>query len=236
VREEATLAEQIAALRREKERKARAWLSVEDFERVLAGEEVEGEDGGKPIKPYMTLHNRINRATGTTGGGDEDEAPGGLYPLSGESCERRTVYVKVADDCGLPWRELFLDLERTGYGKRRAVGYGAVDKVEIEAFEGLRGPDDADGFVALSAFIPARTDPTDGFWRAGVKYGKLGEERSTDGRPFKKPLVRILAGSVFRTPGALRPFYGRLIDGIAPGHEDVSQYAFAFAVPMKWRG
>ncbi len=182
--------------------------------------------------PFATLHNTINRATGTTTGVEENT--GGLYPATGEWCARRTLYLRVAAESRVPWQALLYELTHTGFGKRRSVGYGAVRSVGIDPFDGFEGPEDADGFVTLSAFVPAEDDPTIGFWKTGVKYGKVGEERGATAPPFKRPLVRLLPGAVFRTDGRPGPFYGRLIDAIVPAMEEVRQYAFAFAVPLRW--
>jgi CRISPR-associated protein Csm4 len=66
-----------------------------------------------------------------------------------------------------------------------------------------------------------------------VKYGKLGGEFTFCGNPFKKPLVMIKTGSVFKTEKLPKEFYGRMIKEIAPAKpKEVVQYGYAFAVPI----
>jgi CRISPR-associated protein Csm4 len=117
-----------------------------------------------------------------------------------------------------------------GYGKRRAVGYGAIGAWELEPFNGFGSFEGADAFVSLSRFVPAAADPADGMWRTAVKFGKVGGETAT---PFKRPLVTLTAGSWFRTRGAPREWYGRLASGVSTAHPEVVQYGLAFAVPMR---
>jgi len=64
-----------------------------------------------------------------------------------------------------------------------------------------------------------------------IKYGKLGEEKTYCGQPFKKPLIMLKPGAVFRTAN-VKPFYGRLVEDIAYGDPSVVQYGLAFPVPI----
>lgn len=90
--------------------------------------------------------------------------------------------------------------------------------------------------MSLSSFCPDETDPTEGLYKTFVKYGKLGEEFTFCGNPFKKPLLMIKPGSAFKTDGKPKEYYGRMVDKIAPAKEsEVIQYAFAFAVPVVFR-
>ncbi|MGC8811288.1 MAG: hypothetical protein ACP5Q3_13660, partial [bacterium] len=45
--------------------------------------------------------------------------------------------------------------------------------------------------------------------------------------------IKIKAGSVFKTNGEPKEFYGRMIsEGISPAKPEVVHYAYAFAVPI----
>lgn len=66
-----------------------------------------------------------------------------------------------------------------------------------------------------------------------VKYGKLGEEYALSDYPFKHPLLMIKAGCVFFVNGAVKPFYGQMVESIAPTHPEVLQYALAFSIPVR---
>ena len=230
---------QIADARRGKAARDRKWLNALEFAQVLQGLPLEtladdAEQAPNPDaeKPFAMLHNQINRGSGTTTGADDSDA-GELFAVNGESVSQRVVYARVADDIGFNWQGLFSSLCDSGFGKRKSVGYGAVSNCSIEEFAGFGEPENANGFVSLSAFAPASGDPTEGYWKADVKYGKLGEERANLRNPFKRPLVRLLAGAVFRTAAQPLPFYGRLVDGISLAAPDAAQYGFAFAVPLR---
>ena len=64
-----------------------------------------------------------------------------------------------------------------------------------------------------------------------IKYGKLGEEKTFCGQPFKKPIIMLKPGAVFYTDD-VKPFYGGLVESISDAEPSVVQYAFAFAVPV----
>ncbi len=241
-----TLSVQIEKARQAKDARDRKWLTGAEFASLLNGKPLE-EVAAKPQtaeeklrdiedeeesreRPFFTLHSQINRESGTTAGAEDDS--GHLFAIAGELVPSRVFYLRVADDIAFDWRELLQDVALTGYGKRKSVGYGAISSCHIEPFAGFGEPADANGFVSLSAFVPAPSDPTEGSWRTEVKYGKLGEELANSDKPFKRPLLRLLAGATFRAPGPVRDFYGSLVTGIAPIDPAVVQYAYAFAVPI----
>lgn len=76
-----------------------------------------------------------------------------------------------------------------------------------------------------------RATPTDGFYKTLVKYGKLGGEFTFCGKPFKKPLMMITAGSSFKVKEYIKLFYGRMVEDIAPAKPEVVHYGYAFSVP-----
>lgn len=65
-----------------------------------------------------------------------------------------------------------------------------------------------------------------------VKYGKLGEEKTFCGNPFKKPLIMLKPGAVLRDDNP-RPWYGRLVEQIAYADPAVVHFAYAFPVPVR---
>ena len=83
-------------------------------------------------------------------------------------------------------------------------------------------------FLILSLL---KGDPTDGAYKIMIKYGKLGEEKTYCGQPFKKPLIMLRPGAVFRT-SPVKPYYGRLVEDVAYSDSSVVQYGFAFSVPI----
>lgn len=205
-------------------------IAQEDFERIVAGERFLPEYQETPIRSTIVSHNTINRLTNTT------PPEGGVFSLEETHIDSISFYIMVVSD---EWRDrlqtLFQKLARTGYGKKKSVGKGQFTVGEIKefTFSPIRDPN---GFVSLSNFCPAKNDTTEGLYKTFVKYGKLGEEFVFSGNPFKRPLVMIKAGSVFRTEGPPVDYYGRLVRHIAPGREEAVQYAYAFAVPCKIGG
>jgi len=220
------------AFKKAKELKKLSWLSQNVFESVRKGNlEIEPSDGIKTFKTFRTLHNSINRITGTTG---ED---GSLFELEehtlSEAGQFISIYLKIKDGREEKVFAFFKDLSLTGYGKKKSVGKGAFDIIgQLEPFDGFNDFNGANGFMSLSNFVPAKNDPTDGFYKTLVKYGKLGGEFTFCGKPFKKPLMMLTAGSSFKVSGNIKPLYGRMVEGIAPAKPEVVQYGYAFAVPV----
>jgi len=180
----------------------------------------------------VTIKNQINRFSGTTRGKETDSASGHLFNFPQRHLETISIYLKVADDFVETTKELFDNLSKSGYGKRKTVGYGQFVVKSFNEFVGFQSPKDANAFVSLSNFVPARDDPTRGYWGILIKYGKLGEEFAINGNPHKKPLVMFRAGSCF-FDSPIRNYYGRLVKGLSLAYPGVVQYGFAFPVPLK---
>jgi CRISPR-associated protein Csm4 len=218
-------AARIAGYRQIKDRLKARWLTVDEFNRSCRGELV--APGRQPEPPTRTVSkNQIDRLTNTAGG----EA-GMLYDFTEFCLAAVDVYWSVADGYVSVVQAFLEDLKRTGYGKRRSVGYGQIDAVEFAPFNGFAAVPDANGFMTLSNFIPAAADPTDGFWTTQVKYGKLGEDGAVGGQPFKRPLIQLAAGSCFYDRTA-RHWYGRLVPAVA-ADPTVVQYGYAFPVRVR---
>ncbi|MBF0555952.1 MAG: hypothetical protein HQK96_15615 [Nitrospirae bacterium] len=211
-----------------KEIKKVQWLLPDVFEKVRNGNfDIEPSGVVKSFKSFTTLHSSINRITGTTAEG------GNLYELSEYAVEQDeiSIYIRIKDG----WEEivssLFNDLSMTGYGKKKSSGKGAFEIIKLEPFK-FNDVNGANGFMSLSNFVPARHDPSDGFYKIFVKYGKLGGEFTFCGRPFKKPLIMLTAGSSFRVNENIKPYYGRMVEGIAPAMPQVVHYGYAFSIPV----
>lgn len=205
------------------------WLTTADFNSVCKGRLVDSVPATRGFIPFSTLHSSINRITGTTG----DE--GSLYEIeeyaTGDEHEYISIYVKMVEGLEDRISGLFRNLGLMGYGRKRSVGRGSMEFISMEPFDGFGGIAGANGFISLSNFVPAETDPTDGFYRTMVKYGKLGGEFTFCGNPFKRPLMMISAGSAFKTDKAPDAFYGTMVKDIAPQKPEVVHYGYAFAVP-----
>lgn len=219
--------ERVEAQRSVKKRYQSPWLTLPQFNQWRRGEFIKPPEPGaisqEPIHFHSTTRNWVNRLT---------DMAGDPFDVSEIILPGVTIYWRI-EDGSVPLVEDFLaDLKKGGYGKRKSIGYGQVESfTRPEEFTGFNGVEGANGFVTLSRFVPALDDPTDGFWNAVVKYGRLGEEFATDHRVFKKPLVQLECGSWFCDPEP-REWYGQLISGISR-REEVKQYAFAFPLPIR---
>lgn len=210
------------------------WLTLDEFNRARRGESFSPSLSEEAIAAVMGLNvtpkNQIDRLTDTAGGG-----AGQLYDMQEFVIPRVTIYWRIEDGYLDLVRAFLDDLKETGYGKRKSIGYGQIQKVTLEQVDDFTDTPDANGFVSLSRFVPAPRDPSDGYWSIAVKYGKLGEEFAVNGNPFKRPLVQLTCGSCFRDEvdaNWIQRWYGQLISGLSPRPE-VKQYAFAFLVPMR---
>lgn len=237
---------QVQAMRQAKAGKGIRWISLEEFNAFRRGEMVTLHPRNEVVRRRTVLKNQINRLSGGTTPVDEDEG-GNLYnadelafvDTSGVESKPLgvTVYVKAENET---WADRAFHLIRrlswSGYGAKKSVGYGQFtfsesDWERFRIFE--RVPDGANGFISLSNWVPARRDPTDGFYNTMVKYGKLGEELANSENPFKFPLTMLTAGSSFYVEPPIQDWYGRLVADIAPAAPEVVQFGYAFAVPAR---
>lgn len=203
-------------------------LSLDAFQRLRHGRSAIAEDMPTAgVRRILALRNQINRLTSTTGG---EDTGGRLYAVEEYHAAAIDVYARLTPEAAdLLWL-LLDDLAIEGYGKRRAVGYGAIAAWERRPFDGFQPIPEANAFLTLSRFVPAANDPSAGMWRTTVKVGTVGGETAT---PFKRPLVMLTAGSWFHADQGIRDWYGRIVEDISPAHPHVVQYGLAFAVPMR---
>lgn len=218
-------AEFLFASDKKKEIKKIKFIHWKEFDSIRKCKECEIKEAD-PTKYKTTPHNKIDRLSWTT------PTTGGLYSLEEFFIPYVSVYLKVVSD---EWKErvinLFTTLSKTGYGSKKSIGKGQFEVEDIKEFN-FEKIKNADGFITLSNFCPIKDDPTEGFYRTFVKYGKLGEEFTFCGNPFKKPLVMIKTGAVFKTDANPKDFYGGIVNNIAPAKPEVVQYAYAFTVPV----
>lgn len=244
-------ADRVAAMRKAKIGRGIRWVNRDEFDALRRGERIALEPRLEPAKNRTVLKNQINRLTFGTTAVDEEEG-GNLYNVDelafADTSGGRpvglevSIYVKVAEASwrGKPWAEwaeqLLTRLSHSGYGSKKSVGYG---QFSLEGWERFTALDETvsgtNGFISLSNWMPAAGDPTAGFYKTTVKYGKLGEELANSENPFKLPLIMLTAGSSFYAKTPLREWYGRLVNGVAPADPSVVQYAYAFAVPARLR-
>ena len=218
-------------------------ITVADFRRVQRGERPALEQVDVHIQDRVRMRNSISRATDTTGDtGELFEVP---YSNLSRSDGRLTIFVRASEQGMSILVQALALLGRTGYGADASVGHGGFELGgDPHPCPELAKVPNANGFISLSTYQPASADPTDGFWRTFVKYGKLAPEFHGNA-VFKRPQVMLEAGACFRAGSAPRPFYGGPIDPnrllSAPARKTLAasgvhpvQAAFALAAPMRW--
>ena len=223
----------VAQARQAKKVKDIQWLTQQEFLAMLSAKPVAPERKNAVSVTRLTLHNTIHRETGTT-----VTDGGGLYelPESFFQSDYLSVYVRVKQGWEESLRQGFAHFGKTGFGGKRSIGKGGFDLLDFEPFDDFAlTADRANAFVSLSHFVPADEDPAEGCYKTMVKYPRLDRELAQGPNLFKHPLVLLTPGSVFRTDGPPKPYYGKAIQGIAPGFAAAIQGAFAFAVAFHWR-
>ncbi len=194
-----------------------------------------------PGKPAAVQHNTVNRVSIRVEEGlyHTNEV---FYPEGQEI----TIYYRLSDDFPAERLETILRaMCLTGYGKKKNVGKGAMEFLSLQ--EGgppaLAPEGQANGFLALSNFVPAAGDPTEGFYLAAPKYGKLGGDFAvgpmhTNGQvkphnPFKRPLLMLQAGAVFAAADGVRNHYGRMVRGVHAVHPHIVHYGCCLPLPLR---
>ena len=245
------------------------WLSREQFTTLQQG--LKPELSGEPPDPFrasVRMRNTLNRQSDRTGelGSlyevtlDDLAHPGPdlvsiyAHPLGVTWCRVHkadepnpylSIYAKVSSEGSALLRELLTLLSESGFGADASAGFGHFRIADdFEDASWLAEVESADAWVSLSTFQPATGDPTDGFWRSFVKYGKLGPDFGV-ADVFKRPQWMLHPGACFRVGDSARDWYGRCISSEElladstrqaldlPGIRPL-QPAFALAAPMKW--
>lgn len=224
--------------------KKHRWMTAGDFRRIQRGTKPNLEPPSISVRDRVRLRNSVSRVSNSAGdGGELFEVP---FSNLSSADGHLTVFARASRNGMEILMQALELLGRTGYGADASVGHGAFElSEEPTPFPGLDDVPDADGFISLSTFQPVSTDPSDGFWRVFVKYGKLAPEFHGNA-VFKRPQVMLEAGACFQTHRHPKPFYGGAIgpdrllsDGarssLAARDVHPVQAAFALAVPMRWR-
>lgn len=223
------------AYRRGKKLKSAKYVRLEAFFAIQAGDwgGFTSQLRGENTVSAGQVHNLVLRD-----GRAPEQGEGGLFSTQLRFPDPRLPQEEQAFDLylltDLPRDEVADTLAlaaRLGIGGDKSAGCGVftLDSLE-EADPRLSSCPGADGFVALSNFIPAAGDPTQGRYRVLAKYGALDGELAGDA-PFKRPLLFLRSGSVFADP-APRAWYGRCLTGVAAAAAPVTTNACTIAVPI----
>lgn len=230
--------ERRAAYRRGKTLKNAKYVRTEAFFRLQAGDwrGFTGQLAGENTVTASQMHNLVLRDREVV---DRQDGAGNLFsaqlrfPDPRLPEEARAFDLYLLTDLDREEVEATLALAaRLGIGGDKGAGCGEFALTGLEqADPRLSHCPGADGFVALSNFIPAAGDPIQGRYRVLTKYGALDRELAGEA-PFKRPLLYLRCGSVFADP-APRAWYGRCLSGVAATLAPVITNACTIAVPMR---
>lgn len=117
-----------------------------------------------------------------------------------------------------------------GIGKNKSTGKGSFELNGWHEEQELFNCPKANAYMALSNFIPAPSDPAEGWYKPLVKFGKLDREYAMSETPFKKPLLFFQAGAVFRTE-QVNLYYGSCMENVSVV-DGVVVNAYTIAVPV----
>lgn len=223
----------------DKNRKQMADVSLDEFNSIINGYnrvplKDSGDSQGPRIEPQMEWRNMVSRGTDRT---ENIDGAGSLFEVEQYFAEGFfDIYISSTFD-RVVLEGILAEMFRYGIGAQRSVGKGGFRlKGGVEQFQGFVYPDNPNAFVSLSNFIPQRNDPAEGYYKAFVKYPKVSDTKNPDDSPFKKPVIFLQAGSVFKTQ-PVKEFYGSCIEKIALKGGMVSDEiiigAYTIAVPCQ---
>ncbi len=178
---------------------------------------------------YTVVRNKINRLTFTTSGVGE------LFATEEMFYSFNLWFAIKMNFLNRGQIETILRyIEFSGFGADASTGRGSLKFISLEDFE-LPESDNPNAFMTLSNFIPTREDldNVDGsnlWYKIFTKYPKTGGHFALID-PFKKPLVFMEAGSVFKVK-THKEFYGQMVSNVH-SNPDIVQFAYAF--PLKVR-
>lgn len=227
-----TKTEKIEQIQKGKRLKNVRYVSEEDFLPFLEGKEMTFQHQVKgAYEDIVRTHNVISRESNTSLAND------GLFEekstvLKGHN--RLSIFVRVKDKQILEEVcDLMEYISYTGYGKKKNLGYGHFELVNVVKRNDLeQHTDKANAVILLSHSVPKKDDPIEGWYKLATKYGRVGARLKIKGSYIKKPFTRIMPGSVFRTSNP-KGVYGRMINNIVPGNETIVQFCYSLALPVK---
>ncbi|MEN3039349.1 MAG: hypothetical protein ABDI07_09415 [Candidatus Kryptonium sp.] len=227
-----------------KEIKKRKIMKIENFRKIkdnlswdsvfnILKTEVTDSARSGGISKFTVMRNKIDRLTFTTSGEGELFATDEVF----YDPEFKMWFAVRTDFLNREQIEKILKhIELSGFGADSSIGRGRLEFISIEEDYEFPESDNANAFVSLSNFIPTQEDlnnSEDMWYSIFTKYPKVGGHFALSD-PFKKPLVFMEAGSVFKVK-QVKNFYGRVIENVHSNSE-VVQYAYAFPLKVRLEG
>lgn len=214
-----------------KKQKLPLYIREDCFRRVMKGEIPETADiVQNPVRDSGLIRTAIDRDLGSAAEGRLFETD--VHQLT-QGFDALSVYIRSAQYLEQVMA-CFTALALTGFGKKSSTGLGSFAIVSPpEPCEWLDDVPRANAFVALSHFVPAPADPTDGYWHLDVTYPKF--HANSVSNVFKETMLMLTPGSVFRAKGGPpRQAYGSMISIARPEMPKALHYGLCFPAPMTW--
>lgn len=227
--------------------KKKKLMKIENFEKVkdalspgklfeILKQEIEEEKRNEKrkekkleIAEVAILRNKIDRLTFTTSGIGELFATDEIF-YSDDSTMWFALKTEFFNKSEL--EAILKSIELSGFGADASVGRGKIKFIEISEYN-FPEAKDANAFISLSNFIPADGEFSqfeDAWYKTFIKFPKVGGYYALL-NPFKKPLLFVEAGSVFKVK-ELKSYYGCLVENVH-SDPDIVQYAYAFPLKVK---
>jgi CRISPR-associated protein Csm4 len=219
--------------RTDKKLKPPVYVQQASFASIIRGDTETGSDVLTNVfRPATRVQTAIDRALGSAADGQLFETDTQYLDAGYDSL---SVYVR-SDEYSEQVVACFRALERMGFGKKSSTGLGEFEITgPPEPCSWLDDVPGANAFMALSHFVPAPGDPTDGRWRTHITYPKFHANAVSN--VFKGSILMLAPGSVFRTRKQTpRAWYGSMIPVPRPEMPKALHYGLCFSVPMVWPG
>lgn len=217
-------ADALVAIKQAKRLKSIRYLQLGAFQDLILGNPVSFGELEKPeISSYSIVHNTIDRNQGIT-------LKGGLFSEVESWTEAITIYILIEDGWETKIENLLERIENKGYGAKVSRGKGNFKTIKFGLSKGFASSLNPNGFIVLSHCLPTKDMPPAAQYQISIKYGKIGANAESE-NPFKRPIIMLEPGAVFWTTKNLKPWYGRMAQGIHPGYPNVVQNGMAIAVP-----
>lgn len=242
-----TKAEKVLEFVKRKTNKERNYLTIAELNTFLRTGEIKIEEKNEPAntkderrkkRPVMSEALRVSVQIDRSTFGSSEGRLFSYNPKYTREDVSYVVLIKVIDEAAYKsydCESLIKDLFKVGFGKKKSSGYGQFDVGIIAEFNSFQESPEANAFMVLGNYLPDASDEiTPIGYDINTKYGKLGEELSQSGNPFKNPIVCLTTGSCFRTENK-KDFYGRLSNEneISPTIKEAVQFGTPFTLNFK---
>ncbi len=222
--------ERVKAYRANKKLKNSRFVAESVFARIINGDSrgITASLQSDETTSRVIMHNMVSRKSNTV---ENIDGAGNLFGREETFAppnKHYDVYILSTLPPDILTQVFALALEM-GIGGKKSTGKGCFGLVSLRPHNGFALSNPANGFVALSNFIPAQNDPTQGYYKTLVKFPRLDREFSATETPFKKPMLFITSGAIFYDSQP-RLLYGRCIANVSALDKPVIVNACTIAI------